>query len=122
MSLSTLRGNFKLQDAAQGKVHEQPTIPFIPKEESTKELDKVEITLWVSPNATGPDMKNNTTQNCAVKFKSGNPKELINWRFQLNHIIRIKLYKLLESWFVMVKCCLGVRRCSIGTGSSLRQR
>eukprot|EP00957_Ditylum_brightwellii_P205593 15344553-Ditylum_brightwellii.AAC.1 len=47
-----LCGNFKLQDAEWGKVHEQPVIPFVWEEESTKELDKVEITLWVSRNAT----------------------------------------------------------------------
>eukprot|EP00957_Ditylum_brightwellii_P089168 6790524-Ditylum_brightwellii.AAC.1 len=40
MSLSTLCGNFKLQDAEQGKVHKWPAILFIPEEESTNELDK----------------------------------------------------------------------------------
>eukprot|EP00957_Ditylum_brightwellii_P145817 11103289-Ditylum_brightwellii.AAC.1 len=62
MSLSMLRGNFKLQDAEWGKVHERPAILFIPEEESTEELDKVEITLRVSLNATGGDMKNNFTK------------------------------------------------------------
>eukprot|EP00957_Ditylum_brightwellii_P077457 5885510-Ditylum_brightwellii.AAC.1 len=63
MSLSTLRGNFKLQDVEWGKVHKWPAILFVPKEESTKELDKVEITLRVSPNTTGGDMKNNITKS-----------------------------------------------------------
>eukprot|EP00957_Ditylum_brightwellii_P035339 2680443-Ditylum_brightwellii.AAC.1 len=62
MSLSILHGNFKLQDVEQGKVHVQPAILFVPKEENTKELDKVEITLWVSPNGTGGDVKNNVTK------------------------------------------------------------
>eukprot|EP00957_Ditylum_brightwellii_P129697 9893321-Ditylum_brightwellii.AAC.1 len=77
MSFSTFHGNFKLQDKERGKIHEQPAIPFVPKEESTKELDKVEITLRISPN--------------------GNPKELINWRIQLNHVIQNKPCKLPES-------------------------
>eukprot|EP00957_Ditylum_brightwellii_P052566 3985811-Ditylum_brightwellii.AAC.1 len=64
-----LCGNFKLQDVEQGKVHEQPAIPFVPKEESTKELDKVEITLQVLPNMTGGDMKNNVTKKWVAKFK-----------------------------------------------------
>ena len=63
MSLSMLRGNFKLQDVERGKVHKQPAILFIPKEESTKELDQVKITLRVSPNATGCDTKNNVLKN-----------------------------------------------------------
>eukprot|EP00957_Ditylum_brightwellii_P009904 747206-Ditylum_brightwellii.AAC.1 len=63
MSLSMLHGNFKLQDAKWGKVHEWPAIPFVPKEESTTELDKVEITLRVLSNTTGGDAKNNTTKN-----------------------------------------------------------
>eukprot|EP00957_Ditylum_brightwellii_P133268 10162126-Ditylum_brightwellii.AAC.2 len=62
MSLSMLRGNFKLQDMEWGKLYEWPAIPFIPKEESTEELDKVDITLWVSPNATGSDAKSNVTK------------------------------------------------------------
>eukprot|EP00957_Ditylum_brightwellii_P170396 12970585-Ditylum_brightwellii.AAC.1 len=86
MSLSTLCGNFKLQDGEQGKVHEQPAILFVPKEESTKELDKVEITL---------------------QFKSGNLEELINWRTQLNHVIQNKPYKSPESLFEMVEMLLG---------------
>eukprot|EP00957_Ditylum_brightwellii_P055750 4224324-Ditylum_brightwellii.AAC.1 len=101
------RGNFKLQDAKWGKVHEQPAIPFIPEEESTEELDKVKITLRVSPNVTGSDMNNNITKNCAAKFKSGNPEELINWRIWLNHVIQNKLCKLLESRFDMVEMLLG---------------
>eukprot|EP00957_Ditylum_brightwellii_P078537 5971357-Ditylum_brightwellii.AAC.1 len=70
MSLSTLRGNFKTADAERGKVHEQLAIPFVPKEESTTELDKVEINLQVSPNATGQ----NTAKNTVAKFKFGNPE------------------------------------------------
>eukprot|EP00957_Ditylum_brightwellii_P107084 8170533-Ditylum_brightwellii.AAC.1 len=62
MSLSTLRGNFKLQEVEQGKVHERPAILLVPKEESTEELDKVEITLQVSPNTTGGDAKSNVTK------------------------------------------------------------
>eukprot|EP00957_Ditylum_brightwellii_P028602 2161231-Ditylum_brightwellii.AAC.1 len=54
------------------KVHEWPAIPFVPKEESTKEFDKIGITLQVSPNVTGSDMKNNTTKNGVTKFKPGN--------------------------------------------------
>eukprot|EP00957_Ditylum_brightwellii_P153263 11664783-Ditylum_brightwellii.AAC.1 len=84
MSFSTLHGNFKLQDVEQGKVHRWPAILFVPKEESTKELDKVEITLQVT------------------KFKWGNPEELINWRIRLNHVIRNKLCKSPESRFDMV--------------------
>eukprot|EP00957_Ditylum_brightwellii_P198953 15164693-Ditylum_brightwellii.AAC.1 len=80
MSLSTLCGNFKLQDAKLGKVHEWPAILFVPKEESTVELDKVQITLWVSPNVTDSDAKNNVTKNQAARFKLGNLEELINWR------------------------------------------
>eukprot|EP00957_Ditylum_brightwellii_P190156 14474867-Ditylum_brightwellii.AAC.1 len=57
-----LRGNFKLQDTEQGKVHKRPAIPFVPEEESTEELDKVKITLQVSPNVTGGDAKNNVTK------------------------------------------------------------
>jgi len=63
MSLSMLSGNFKLQDVERGKEHEQPAILFVPKEESTKELDQVKITLRVSPNATGCDTKNNVLKN-----------------------------------------------------------
>eukprot|EP00957_Ditylum_brightwellii_P077363 5878473-Ditylum_brightwellii.AAC.1 len=63
MSLSTLHGNFKLQDEEHGKVHKQPAIPFVPKEESTAELGKVEITLWASPNVMGDDAKKNVTKN-----------------------------------------------------------
>eukprot|EP00957_Ditylum_brightwellii_P180571 13755070-Ditylum_brightwellii.AAC.1 len=107
MSLSMLRGNFKLQDAEQGKVHKQPAILFISKEESTKELDKVKITLRVSPNAIGSDAKNNITKNRVAKFKSGNPKELINWRIRWNHVIQNKLCKLPESRFDMVEMLLG---------------
>eukprot|EP00957_Ditylum_brightwellii_P052292 3965927-Ditylum_brightwellii.AAC.1 len=40
ISLSTLHGNFKLQDAERGKVHKQPATPFVSEEESTEELDK----------------------------------------------------------------------------------
>eukprot|EP00957_Ditylum_brightwellii_P189021 14389529-Ditylum_brightwellii.AAC.1 len=80
MSLSTLQGNFKLQDVEQGKVYKQPAIPFVPEEESMEELDKEEITLQVSPNVTGSDTKNNATKNHVAKFKSGNPHKLINWR------------------------------------------
>eukprot|EP00957_Ditylum_brightwellii_P161545 12299911-Ditylum_brightwellii.AAC.1 len=69
MSLSTLCVNFKLQDAEWGKVYEQPAIPFVPKEESTEKLDKVEITLRVSPNGSGGDTKNNVTKNCVTTFK-----------------------------------------------------
>eukprot|EP00957_Ditylum_brightwellii_P099689 7593964-Ditylum_brightwellii.AAC.1 len=107
MSLSTLCGNFKFQDAERGKVHEWPAIPFVPEEESTKELNKVEITLWVSPNATGGDTKNNVTKNCVANFKSGNPEELINWRIRLNHVIRNKLCTSPESRFDMVEMLLG---------------
>eukprot|EP00957_Ditylum_brightwellii_P078163 5942514-Ditylum_brightwellii.AAC.1 len=73
MSLSTLRGNFKDADTERGKVHKRPAIPFVPAEESTAELDKVEINLQISPNATGQ----NTTKNTVAKFKLGNPEELI---------------------------------------------
>eukprot|EP00957_Ditylum_brightwellii_P126395 9635609-Ditylum_brightwellii.AAC.1 len=62
MSLSTLRRNFKVQDAERGKVYERPAIPFVPEEESTLGLDKVEIALKVLPNATG-DAKQNVTKN-----------------------------------------------------------
>eukprot|EP00957_Ditylum_brightwellii_P130543 9958281-Ditylum_brightwellii.AAC.1 len=61
MSLFMLHGNFKLQNTEWGKVHEQPAIPFVPKEE-------------------GSDAKNYVTKNCVAKFKLGNPGELINWR------------------------------------------
>eukprot|EP00957_Ditylum_brightwellii_P071327 5422032-Ditylum_brightwellii.AAC.1 len=61
----------------------------------------MEITLRVLPNVTGGDVKNNVTKNCVAKFKSGNPKELINWRIWLNHVIQNKLCKLPESWFDM---------------------
>eukprot|EP00957_Ditylum_brightwellii_P025521 1929278-Ditylum_brightwellii.AAC.1 len=81
-----LRGNFKLQDMEQGKVHKQPAIPFVPKEESAEELDKVEITL---------------------QFKLGNPAELINWRIWLNHVIWNKPCKSHKSWFDMVEMLLG---------------
>eukprot|EP00957_Ditylum_brightwellii_P158278 12047944-Ditylum_brightwellii.AAC.1 len=63
MSLSMLCGNFKLQDAEQHKVRKWPAIPFVPEEERTKELDKVEITWQVSPNRTCSDAKNNVTKN-----------------------------------------------------------
>eukprot|EP00957_Ditylum_brightwellii_P035703 2707231-Ditylum_brightwellii.AAC.1 len=102
-----LQGNFKLQDAEQGKVHKRPAIPFVPEEESAEELDKVEIALWVSPNATGSDTKNNIMKNCVAKFKSGNPEELINWRIQLNHAIQNKPSKSPESQFDMVEMLLG---------------
>eukprot|EP00957_Ditylum_brightwellii_P011255 851399-Ditylum_brightwellii.AAC.1 len=69
MSLSTLHGNFKLQDAECGKVHKLPAIPFIPEEESTAELDKVEIVLRVSLNMTGGDTKRNVTKNRITTFK-----------------------------------------------------
>eukprot|EP00957_Ditylum_brightwellii_P185388 14116497-Ditylum_brightwellii.AAC.1 len=65
MSLSTLRRNFKTADAERGKVHKRPAIPFVPEEESTTELDKVEINLRVSQNATGQ----NTAKNTVAKFK-----------------------------------------------------
>eukprot|EP00957_Ditylum_brightwellii_P073746 5604673-Ditylum_brightwellii.AAC.1 len=107
MSLSMLCVNFKLQDSEQGKVHKWPAILFVPDEDSTEELDKVEITLRVLPNATGGDAKNNITKNCVAKFKLGNPEELINWRIQLNHTIWNKPCKLPESWFNMVEMLLG---------------
>eukprot|EP00957_Ditylum_brightwellii_P143527 10934946-Ditylum_brightwellii.AAC.1 len=81
-----LRGNFKAANAERGKVHKRPAIPFVPTEESTTELDKVEINLQVSPNATGQ----NTAKNTVAKFKFGNPEDLIGWRIQLNHVIRNK--------------------------------
>eukprot|EP00957_Ditylum_brightwellii_P058335 4423121-Ditylum_brightwellii.AAC.1 len=59
-----LQGNFKLQDAYQGKVHEWSANLFVPEEESAKVLAKMEITLQVSPNATESDMKNNIMKNC----------------------------------------------------------
>eukprot|EP00957_Ditylum_brightwellii_P074108 5631505-Ditylum_brightwellii.AAC.1 len=71
------------------------------------ELDKVEITLRVSPNATGSDAKNNIKKNQVVKFKLGNPEELINWRIQLNHVIWNKLRKSPERRFDMVEMLLG---------------
>eukprot|EP00957_Ditylum_brightwellii_P156444 11906470-Ditylum_brightwellii.AAC.1 len=77
MSLSTLHGNFKVQDAECGKVHKRPAIPFMLGEESTADLDKVEITLKVLLNATG-DAKQNVTKNTIIKFKLGSPEELIN--------------------------------------------
>eukprot|EP00957_Ditylum_brightwellii_P004733 359990-Ditylum_brightwellii.AAC.1 len=86
MSLSTLRGNFKTANAERCKVHKRPAIPFISEEESTMELDKVEINLQVSPNATGQ----NTVKNTVAKFKFGNPEELIGWRIRLNDAIRNK--------------------------------
>eukprot|EP00957_Ditylum_brightwellii_P111909 8534121-Ditylum_brightwellii.AAC.2 len=107
MSLSTIHGNFKLQDTEWGKVHKQLMILFVPEEESTGELDMVEITLQVSLNATGGDTKNNTTKNRITKFKMGNPEELINWRIQLNHAIWNKLCKSPESRFNMVEMLLG---------------
>eukprot|EP00957_Ditylum_brightwellii_P147912 11263006-Ditylum_brightwellii.AAC.1 len=107
MSLSTLLGNFKLQDAEQSKVQKRPAIVFVPKEESTKELDKVKITLWVSPNVTGGDAKNNVTKNCVAKFKLGSPEELIKWRTRLNYVIWNKRCKSLESQFDMVEMLLG---------------
>eukprot|EP00957_Ditylum_brightwellii_P143826 10959582-Ditylum_brightwellii.AAC.1 len=100
MSLSTLRGNFKVQDAEGGKVHERPAILFVPEEESTADLDKVEITLKVLPNATD-DAKQNITKNTIVKFKLGSPEELINWRIRLNHVIWNKPCKDAESCFDM---------------------
>eukprot|EP00957_Ditylum_brightwellii_P128222 9779453-Ditylum_brightwellii.AAC.1 len=102
-----LRGNFKLQDAEQGKVHTWPAIQFVPEEESTEELDKVEITLQVSLNATGGNAKNNFMENHVAKFKSGNPEELINWRIRLNHVIQNKPCKLPESLFDIVEMLLG---------------
>eukprot|EP00957_Ditylum_brightwellii_P133068 10146871-Ditylum_brightwellii.AAC.1 len=69
-----LHGNFKLQDVEQGKVHGRPAIPFLPKEESTKESDKAEITLWVSPNTTCSDAKNNVTKNCVENSSWETPK------------------------------------------------
>eukprot|EP00957_Ditylum_brightwellii_P116742 8904537-Ditylum_brightwellii.AAC.1 len=63
MSLSTLCGNFKLHAGERGKVHKQPTILFVPEGESMGELYKVEITLQVSPNATGGDTQDNVTKN-----------------------------------------------------------
>eukprot|EP00957_Ditylum_brightwellii_P055191 4183903-Ditylum_brightwellii.AAC.1 len=60
MSLSTLRGNFKDANTERGKVQERPAIPFVPAEESTMELDKVEINLRISPNATGQNTAKNT--------------------------------------------------------------
>eukprot|EP00957_Ditylum_brightwellii_P199164 15182196-Ditylum_brightwellii.AAC.1 len=102
-----LRDNFKLQDAERGKVHKRLAIPFVPEEKSTKELDKVEITLQVSPNATGSDAKNNITKNCVAKFKLGNPEELINCRIWLNHVIWNKLCTSPERQFDMVEMLLG---------------
>eukprot|EP00957_Ditylum_brightwellii_P093036 7084027-Ditylum_brightwellii.AAC.1 len=106
MSLSRLCGNFKVQDAECGKVHERPAILFVPEEESTADLDKVEIILKVLPNGTG-DAKQNVTNNTIVKFKLGSPEELINWRIWLNHVIRNKLCKDAESCFDMVEMLLG---------------
>eukprot|EP00957_Ditylum_brightwellii_P081201 6177487-Ditylum_brightwellii.AAC.1 len=57
-----------------------------------EEVEKEEITLWVSPNATGSDAKNNVTKICVAKLKSGNPEELINWRIWLNHVIWNKAF------------------------------
>eukprot|EP00957_Ditylum_brightwellii_P127239 9701888-Ditylum_brightwellii.AAC.1 len=107
MSISTLHGNFKLQDAIWGKVHEQLAILFVLKEESTKELDKVQITLQVPLNVKSGDVKNNITKNWVARFTSGNSEELINWRIQLNHVIQNKPCKSLESWFDMVEMLLG---------------
>ena len=42
-----------------------------------------------------------------AKFKSGNRKELINWRIRLNHVIENKPCKLPESQFDMVEMLLG---------------
>eukprot|EP00957_Ditylum_brightwellii_P091102 6935808-Ditylum_brightwellii.AAC.1 len=70
MSLSMLRGNFKDANAERGKVHKRPAIPFMLTEESTTELDKVEINLRISPNA----MEQNTAKNTVAKFKLGNPE------------------------------------------------
>eukprot|EP00957_Ditylum_brightwellii_P109860 8379652-Ditylum_brightwellii.AAC.1 len=58
-----LWGNFKLQDAKQGKIHKWLANLFVPEEKSTEELDKVEITLQFLSNATVGDMKNNVTKN-----------------------------------------------------------
>eukprot|EP00957_Ditylum_brightwellii_P162526 12376170-Ditylum_brightwellii.AAC.1 len=80
---------------------------FVPEEESTKELDNVEIILYGSLNATGGDAKNNIMKNCVAKFKSGNPEELINWRIWLNHVTQNKLFRLPEIWFDMVEMLLG---------------
>eukprot|EP00957_Ditylum_brightwellii_P017289 1302676-Ditylum_brightwellii.AAC.1 len=106
MSLSTLRGNFKVQDAERGKVHERPDIPFVQEEESTVDLDKVKITLKVLLNTTG-DAKQSVTKNTIAKFKFGSPEELINWMIRLNHIIRNKPCKDVESHFDMVEMLLG---------------
>eukprot|EP00957_Ditylum_brightwellii_P203392 15334409-Ditylum_brightwellii.AAC.1 len=106
MSLSTLRRNFKIQDAEHGKVHKRPAIPFVLEEESTADLDKVKITLKVSPNATG-DTKENVTKNTITRFKLGNLEELINWRIRLNHVIQNKPCKDAESCFDMVEMLLG---------------
>eukprot|EP00957_Ditylum_brightwellii_P134511 10254629-Ditylum_brightwellii.AAC.1 len=102
-----LCGNFKLQDAEWGKIHEQPAILFVPEEESTAEFEKVEITLWVSPNATGGDAKNKIMKNRIAKFKKGNLEKLMNWRIQLNHVIQNKMCKSPESQFDMVEMLLG---------------
>eukprot|EP00957_Ditylum_brightwellii_P201904 15327735-Ditylum_brightwellii.AAC.1 len=107
MSLSTLHGNFKLQDAECGNVHKQLAIMFVPEEESTVELDKVEITLRVSLNATGGDTTNNVMKNRIARFKMGNLEELINWRVWLNCFIWNKLCKTLESHFDMLEMLLG---------------
>eukprot|EP00957_Ditylum_brightwellii_P096127 7323535-Ditylum_brightwellii.AAC.1 len=73
MSLSTLCGNFRVQDVEHEKVHERPTILFVPEEESTADLDKVNFTFKVSLNVTD-DMKKNVTKNTIAKFKLGNPE------------------------------------------------
>ena len=49
--------------------------------------------MWVSPNVTGGDGKNNVTKNRITLFKMRNLEELINWRIQLNHVIQNKLCK-----------------------------
>eukprot|EP00957_Ditylum_brightwellii_P072639 5519374-Ditylum_brightwellii.AAC.1 len=67
----------------------------------------MEITLWVSQNATVGDTKNNVMKNHVAKFKSGNPEELINWRIRLNHAIWNKPCKSPESQFDMVEMLLG---------------
>eukprot|EP00957_Ditylum_brightwellii_P020520 1547136-Ditylum_brightwellii.AAC.1 len=107
MSLSMLYGNFKLQDADWGKVHKQQAIQFVPKEENTKELENVKITLRVSLNTSYSDAKNNIMKNQVVKFKLGIPEELFNWRIWLNYVIWNKPCKLPESWFDMVEMLLG---------------
>eukprot|EP00957_Ditylum_brightwellii_P176344 13427757-Ditylum_brightwellii.AAC.1 len=79
MSLSILRGNFKVQDAEHGKVYEMHAILFVLEEETTADLDKVDITVKVLPNTMG-DAKQNITKNTIAKFKLGSPEELIDWK------------------------------------------